>query len=58
VQVAGVAERLGTGTFLWPPEGKFPVPYYRSKGSAIAIWRRFPSNFDTAHLVHTNCCRN
>ena len=30
-------ERLRTGTFFRPPEGKFPVPYYRLEGSAIAI---------------------
>jgi hypothetical protein len=32
-------ERLGTGNFRWPPQAILPVPYYRSEGSAIAIWR-------------------
>jgi len=50
-------ERLRTGTFSWPPEGKFPVPYYRLEGSAIAIWRGFPSKLDNARPAPANCGR-
>ena len=50
-------ERLRTGTFFRPPEGKFPVPYYRLEGSAIAIWRGFPSKLDNARPAPANCGR-
>jgi hypothetical protein len=49
-----IAERLRTGTIFRPPEGNLPDPYYRSEGSAIAIWRGFPSKFDHARPAPAN----
>jgi len=53
-----VTERLRTGNFRWPPQAILPVPYYRLEGSAIAIWRCFPSKLDSAPLAPANCSRN
>jgi hypothetical protein len=41
--------------FLAPTEN-VPVPYYRLKASAIAIWWRFPNKLDKAHLIRIYFC--